>query len=233
MSFYVGDDPLEAAGAATLAPRTFYGQILVSSGFCVLQKGVGKSIFDPSVHKLADRRTEIKLDLQMLSEHNSNFPMSRELIAESTEWVKIVLASLRALNVEPRTLNNRWCAMTTAGTGRMYEAKRGANAGQMVEATTFKFLAFYPDEAACRAAFEAENGGGEVIDDLAKLLVASAPVVDQARATAAKFLPALFKAAGGDPMVLEAKIKSMPLMTAHFTIESPEVMALFTAAPPF
>jgi hypothetical protein len=229
MSSYVGNDPLEAAGAATLAPRTFYGQILVSSGFCVLQKGVGKSIFDPSVHKLADRRTEIKLDLQMLPEHNSNFPMSRELIAESTEWVKIVLASLKALNVEPRTLNNRWCAMTTAGTGRMYEAKRGTHAGELVEATTFKFLAFYPDEAACRAAYEAENGA-DVLGDLAPA-AASAPVIDQARATAAKFLPALFKQAGGDPQVLEAKIKSMPLMAAHFTLESDEVVALFTAAP--
>jgi hypothetical protein len=145
--------------------------------------------------------------------------------------LRIVLASLKTLNVEPRALNGRWCAMTTAGTGRMYEAKRGANAGQMVEATTFKFLAFYPDEAACRAAYEAENGS-DVLSDLAPA-TAAAPVVDQARATAAKFLPALFKAAGGDPMVLEAKIKSMPLMTAHFTIESPEVMALFTAAPPF
>jgi hypothetical protein len=227
---YVGNDPLEAAGAATLAPRTFYGQILVSSGFCVLQKGVGKVMFDPAQHKLADRRTEIKLDLQMLPEHNSNFPMSRELIAESSEWVKIVLASLKALNVDPRTLNNRWCAMTTAGTGRMYEAKRGVNAGQMVEATTFKFLAFYPDEAACRTAYEAENGS---FTPAQPEPTAQGPVVDHARLTAAKFLPALFKQAGGDPAVLEAKIKSMPIMAAHFTIESPEVMALFTGVAPF
>jgi hypothetical protein len=231
MSSYVGNDPLEAAGAATLAPRTFYGQIFVSSGFCVLQKGVGKIMFDPAQHKLADRRTEIKLDMQPLPEHNSNFPMSRELIAESSEWVKVVLASLKALNVEPRTLNNRWCAMTTAGTGRMYEAKRGANAGQMVEATTFKFLAFYLDEAACRTAYEAENGS-DVLGDPPPA-AAPAPAIDQARATAAKFLPALFKQAGGDPAVLEAKIKSMPLMSAHFTLESDEVLALFTANPPF
>jgi hypothetical protein len=221
----ISNDPLEVAGAATLAPRNIYGQMTVSSGFVILVKGQGKVTFDPTSHKISDRRTAIKLELIPLPEHEFQYSVTRDMLAESTEWVKITLDSLKALNVEPRALNDRWCSVTLATTGRTYTNKKG----ETQEATTFKFLHFYPDEAACRKAYEDENGAA-----VAQEAQAQPAQSNPARETAAKFLQAVWKTCDGDLGKLQAKIEGMPALSQHFQIDSPEVMALFdTEAKPF
>ena len=220
---YSGNDPLEAAGQASFAPRPYYGQVMVSSRFCVLQKGIGKVDFDPTAHKMSDRRTEIKLELLPLPEHEARFPLNRDMLAESNEWIKIALASLRDLGVEPRNLNEKWCSVILAPTGRSYQDKQG----NQKEASTFKFLAFYADEDACRAAYEDENGKADEVAAAAQPQVQSNP----ARETAAKFLAAVWKQCNGDLGLLEKKIHDMPVLAQHFQIDSPEVMALFGEVP--
>jgi len=218
---YTGNDPLEAAGQASFAPRPYFGQVMVSSRFVVLVKGTGKVDFDPTANKISDRRTEIKVELLPLPEHEARFPLNRDMLAESNEWIKITLASLRDLGVEPRNLNDRWCSVILAPTGRSYQDKNG----NQKEASTFKFLAFYADEDACRKAYEDENGKADEAG--AQPQAQSNP----ARETAAKFLAAVWKQCNGDLGLLEQKINTMPVLKQHFVIDSPEVMALLEEKP--
>lgn len=147
-------DPLEAADNATLAPREYFGQVLIDTWFCALVKGVGKVPFDPQQH--AKKFTAIKIDVIPLVEMNVNNPISREMIAESKEWVNFTLASLRALNVKTAEIKNKYARITFIPTGETYENQ----SGEKKEKTALKFVMVYPDEAACRDAYEAENGTG-------------------------------------------------------------------------
>lgn len=146
-------DPLESADNATLT-RDYYGQVLIDTWFCALVKGVGKVPFDPGNPEHKKRFTAIKIDLVPLPEMNITNPILREMIAESKEWVSYTLASIKALGIKTADLRNRWVRITFVETGDTYQNA----AGETKNKTALKFLALYPDEAACRAAYEAENG---------------------------------------------------------------------------
>ncbi len=151
------DDPFESASNATLAPRNYYGQIQLDAYFCVLQKGVGKLPYDAGQHKAEDRRTALDISLLPLPEQNITFDIRRETIAESREWAGIVWPSLKELGLtSARDAHGKWAKMIQVGTGRKYRTK----SGEEREATTFKFLALFADENACRAAYLAETGKG-------------------------------------------------------------------------
>lgn len=146
-------DPLEAADTATLAPREYYGQVLLDTWFAALVKGVGKVPYDPTQHK--SRVTAIKIDVIPLPETGITNPISREMIAESKEWVNYTLASLKALGIKTAELRDRWVKMTFVQTGESYTNA----AGEKKEKTAMKFLAVYASEDACRAAWAVETGG--------------------------------------------------------------------------
>ncbi len=149
------DDPFESASNATLAPRSYYGQIQLDAYFCVLQKGVGKLPYDAGQHKAEDRRTALDISLLPLPEQNITFDIRRETIAESREWAGIIWPSLKELGLtSARDAHGKWAKMIQVGTGRKYRTK----SGEEKEATTFKFLALYDSEDACRAAYLADTG---------------------------------------------------------------------------
>lgn len=148
------NDPLESADTATLAPREYYGEVLVDTWYCALVKGVGKVPFDPTQHK--SRFTAIKIDIVPLADSGISNPIGREMIAESKEWVNFTLASLKALNIKTADIRNKWAKVGFAPTGEKYTNQ----AGETKEKTALMFLAIYPDEATCRKAFEAEHGTG-------------------------------------------------------------------------
>lgn len=149
------DDPFDTASKATLTPRSYYGQIQIDAYFCVLQKGIGKVPYDPGQHKAEDRRTAIDISLLPIAEQNITFELRREIIAESREWAGIIWPSLKELGLtSAREANGKWAKMQQVGTGRKYRTK----SGEEREATTFKFLALFADENACRAAYLADTG---------------------------------------------------------------------------
>ena len=84
-------DPWDVASTATVAPRSYYGQLRLDTWFCVLQKGVGKVPFDDGQHSPDDRRTSVDIHLIPIAEQNVAFELKREPIAESREWAGIVL----------------------------------------------------------------------------------------------------------------------------------------------
>ena len=161
------DDPMDAASNATLAPRSYYGQIQIDAYFCVLVKGTGKVPFDPQQHAPDKRCTALDISILPLAEQHVTYTVQRNTIAESREWAGIIWPSLKALGLTSvRQANGAWAKMQQVPSGRKYTGRDG----QEKESTTFKFLALYPDEAACRAAYLAEGG---------KDNSAAAPVTDE------------------------------------------------------
>lgn len=151
----VTNDPYESANEATVRPRDYYGQIHIDAWFCILQKGVGKVSFDPQQHNVDQRCTAITMSMIPLPDMNITFKLERETIAESREWAGIILPSIKAAGIASvKDANGKFAKMQQVPTGRKYRT----STGEEREATTFKVLAFYSDEAACRQAYYAETG---------------------------------------------------------------------------
>ena len=148
-------DPLDSADNPQTEAPEYYGQATVDAWDCVLQKGYGKVPFDPQQHRINDRRTAIKIAIIPLPEQEVTRDVYREYLAEFGPWPKITLPSIKALGLTTRQLNNAWVRATFVSEGRTYTN----SAGETKESTTFKFLAVYPDEAACRAAYYVANAG--------------------------------------------------------------------------
>lgn len=116
--------------------------------------------------------------------------------------------------------------------------------------TTMKFEEIYHDAIACADAWEAHTGkeiGGSPVADLPFMPDESDPLIitevlmdqfssvkpsdesdpprpDPQRASMAAFLPALWQQAGEDMVEMQRLLIAYPMMTQHFTIESPEVV---------
>jgi hypothetical protein len=210
-------DPYASADTAEVMARTYYGQIDIDAWFCALIKGTGKVPYDPSQH---DRRaTALDLSVLPLAEMNLSFSLERGMIAESKEWAKIAWASLKELGAtNTRELKGQWCKATFVPTGRTYKN----SAGEKREATTFKFLALYENEEACRRAFFAETGAtpdtGEVepIPGFEDAAPAASAVNDKERETAKQFVVAMAKQYNGDIERVHAWAQTVPMVTAHF-----------------
>ena len=213
------DDPFESAMNATLAPRAFYGQVTVDTWYCVLQKGVGKVLFDDTQHALDQRRTAIDITITALPELQRDRPVRREMIAESNEWVRIVLPSIKALGVSRVDLNDKYAQYEMVETGRTWEKN-----GETKHETMPVFKAVYAtlEEAEAAAAeLYGHSGNGHTEPQ-----AAPAPAGDAQRATAQAFLPALWMQAGHDTTKMAELIAANPLTSRFFTLDSPEVQAV-------
>ncbi len=220
MAQQYSNDPMETASNATLAPRTYYGQIDVDAYFCVLVKGTGKVLWDANQHGIDERRTSIKLTVTPIAESGRPDPMEREMIAESREWVQITWASLKALGVTSvRDIKGKFAQVQFAPTGRKWTTREGEER----EATTFKFLALYDSEDACRAGWAADNAGGAPEP--------AAPDTGSAeKATAYEFLRVLVNTHKNDKAALATTIASIPQISKWFTVDSPETQELLKKA---
>ena len=152
----VMDDPFDSADNPQLRPREYYGQLNIDAHYVKLIKGQGKVPWDPEVDSVDGRFTSVTMILTPLADCGLSFSLQRDMIAESTEWARIVLPSIRAQGIQSAKLaDGRWVRMVQEPTGRKYRPKSG---GEEREATTFKILEAYADEEACRAAYLAASG---------------------------------------------------------------------------
>lgn len=246
----VDDDPFASAGAATLRPREYYGQLSIDAWFCKLVRGKGKVPWDKLADSIDDRVTALTVELQPLAASGLAFTLKREMIAESVEWVKICWPSLRACGVQSvKAANGIWVKLVQEPTGRKY--RRGSD-GQEMEATTFKILEVYPDGAACEAAFGSGRGGpaDTVEEALAGVDFDGAgrpggarpqpqPQPQQAtmpvdkgrqRETARQFLLAIARQKQGDLEAIKAAVAGMTVITQAFDLESDEFLAVVAEA---
>ena len=225
------DDPYASADAAEYNPtRTYFGQVHVDVWYAMLQKGIGKVPFDAGQHDPARRVTAIDIEVTTIGERS--FTIKRELIAESKEWAQIVKPSLRNLNHDLRSIEGKWVQVDLADTGQRYTNK----AGEEKARTTLKFVAVFDTQGACEAASSAYfTRGGE---DSPVVGAAPPPTQPPAngngkaanseaeKATAAKFLPSLWKASGQDLAKMQELLGKTPLVNKYYTIDSPDVLAV-------
>lgn len=221
-------DPMDAAmdAEAPSSIRTVFGEVQIDTWFCVLVKGEGKIPFDRGVHSTDARRTAIDLTIIPTK---GDYNIVRNIIAESNDWAKIIKPSLQTLNIDLRAINGKFVRVEMVPAGK-YTDKQS---GETKERTMPKFVTVYPDMDTCLAAadeFFNKPGGGQAA--AAPAPAPAAPAGDGAnpaeRETAAKFLPALWKMAGGDLSKLQELMVSgkFPLVAKYFDLGSPEIVAL-------
>ena len=211
-------DPWDEATKATVPPRRYWGRVSADAQAVVLVKGKGKEYFDEGRHDPKDRRVSIDLVVDPLDEMLMRNNIQRSLLTTAPEWTKYTWKSAQDLGItHARDLDGQWCRCLLVETGRTYTNRSGIT----VNATTVVFEAFFPTKSAC-------------IDDYMHFADEDEEVVHSGngngrtdeRDTALAFLPALVKAAKGDPAQLAALLVATPMVKDYFTIQSPEVQAL-------
>lgn len=212
---------LDRAANAQPRPRELvvFGQVDFDIWDAVLEKGYGKVPFDPAQHSEDRLVTAIQMSVVPLAGSPLRNNIDREMIAESNEWAKIVMPSIRAIGGNLQTLKHAFVQVRLVPTGRRYTNK----AGEEKEQTTFSFEALFADEAACRAAADAFFTPPPRSERVAP---APAPAVASGnRALALKFVARLWQQAGQDVEVLQRLFAANPL-TAQLRVEDEDVLAL-------
>ena len=239
----VDDDPYASAGTATLRPRDYYGQLSVDAWYCKLVKGQGKVPWDKAADSIDNRVTALTIELQPLADSGVTFALKRELIAESADWVKTTWPSLRACGVQSVKLaDGIWVKLVQQETGRSFRGKDG----EQRQATTFKILTVYPDQAACEAAYKAAHGdpAADEIQDIdlgdgRRPQAQAQPQATQAtmtaddarkRETARQFLLAIARQKHGNLDEVKVAVAAMPMITQAFDPNSNEFMAVVAEA---
>ena len=241
-------DPFDAATNARPASAEYFGEIILDAWNCVLEKGVGKRPFDPQTDAADRRSTAVDIVILPIAESNVRFSLERKLIAESKAWTGITWPSLQKHGLNSaREAKNRFCKVKLTPTGRTWAKKdaSGNVTGEKGEETTFEFLEFYPDEAACIAAYLGKSGHQPQAAPVnpaptapAAPGAAAAPVSeDPARKTALTFAKATvtnLARAEKDLVILQVKvaetIASRPIVSQYYTAESPEIMQMIAEA---
>lgn len=237
-----GFDPFAAATEAKLRSFDLFGLVEISAWACHLEKGQGKIQFDPANpnHK---RMTAIDVFIQPLPEIDVKYPKSLECnwLAEYATWAKITLPSIKeafqnATGNEMgsvKQINGMYARVARVDSlDKKYPKKDDAGnlSGEMVTPKTFKFVEFYVDENACRAAYIA--AGGQPMNGNSPAPVADAAPVDNEKQSAMAFLPVIVKnALQGKGLkinddwkgAVNTALTQFPLVAKHFTAESPEV----------
>jgi hypothetical protein len=231
-------DVWDSAYDATQGPRVYFGQIFTDGHYVYIsfRKGEPRVLFDPSQHPIDGRHTLVKIDGVCTKRDGTTYEIPREMVCELDDAWQITKVSLKVTGVHPRDLNERWAKWEMVETGDTWNSK---TTGELVKGTTFKFLEFYSDEAACKAAETAHYSRPTPIptEDSSALdkshpmpEEAVAPANDAQREVAAKFLPALWKSAGGDVTKFSELIAGNPLTSKFFDLNSAEVAAIVAEA---
>jgi hypothetical protein len=218
----MNDDIWDSIDNVELPTGTYFGKVNFDVWYCVLRKGEGAVPFDPNQHSLEERRTQIHIMITPLSSSRAQFLTERKVLAESREWVKITLPSIKALGLKSaRELENKWVQYVMEPTGRTYTDRNGVEK----QNTMPKFLAVYDSEE------EAEKAKKELYaksdDEVTPVTNGNGAVNGNAeRKVAELFLKSLIQTVGKDRQKVAALLASQPLVSKYFTIDSPEVQTL-------
>ena len=186
--------------------------------FCALIKGEGKVPFDSAVHKPGQKRTAVDITITPLASRGVTWALERGLIAESRQWAGMVLPSIKALGVSPKEISGKYIRYEMKPTGRTWTTD-----GVEKTETVPVFSALFKDEDECEEAAAtffavgADTAGAEVEANTGDATE---------KATAAKFLPALWAQAKGDMGAFANLIGGNPLTSKYFEMDSPEVLSV-------
>lgn len=231
-------DAFDSAVSAAENRGIYYGKVQVSAEYVVFIKGVGKLNYIEGQHEPKDRRTEVSFVLSPIDEMGMTNLVQRSMIAESDEWARIVWPSLRddCGIKHPRELDGKFVKVQLVLNGRSWIDKK---TNEKREGTTFKFLAIYASELACKTAYIDDGNSVRVPTSTptspdstaAAMAVDMTPnMANPERETAKMFLPALVKSSNGNLATLATLIAGMPIIAKFFTADSPEVRELMAVA---
>lgn len=232
-------DAFDAATNAQVRTFDLFGMVEISAWACHLEKGAGKIPFDPGnpSHK---RMTAIDVFIQPLPEIDVKYPKSLECnwLAEYNTWAKITLPSIKDAFQKStgqelgsvKQINGMYARVARVDSlDKKYPKKDNAGnlTDEMVTPKTFKFVEFYADEDACRAAYVA--AGGQAMGASS----AVAPSQEQSDKNAAMaFLPVIVKnALNGKGLkkdndwktIVATTLVQFPMVMKHYSAESAEV----------
>lgn len=236
--------PWDAVNNPTEPTQTYYGAVTISAWEGMLVKGVpgGKLPYDPGrvnpdTGKPYGKVVIVDLAITPLAECNLAWDIKRQDLAfGSSDWGKTTWPSLRALGVtEAQSINDKFVKIEMTPTGRTYTASNG----ETKTATAIKFVALYPDRAACLKAWQDEFGGMASGNGHQPQAAAQEqpPANGNEREAALKFAKAFvasaLRSAGGDlDKARETLTKTMaaqPLVSRYFTPDSPEIVEAMAA----
>lgn len=229
-------DPMQAAMTAKEEPRerTYFGDVVtVDAWFCVLEKGVGKRVFDPSRDDVAQRRTVVKIEISPLK---GDFVISQEVLHFETEWLNFTLPSLKTLGIELGQLKGRYVQIKRMPTGETYVAKRD---GQTKDKTAIVFERLFDDGAACVQAADAffasrgQSNAGNTSANGSAVGHADLPAdlgLPPEQAFALRSLPALWKASGNNAGQFKTLIESNPMINKYYPWDHPHVQGLVSGS---
>jgi hypothetical protein len=209
--------------------NNFWGQVQLNVWAAALVKGTGKVPYDPNVHDHPVAAIDLAiLPLAEMDVKNTRIT-ERNLIAESKAWREIVWESLRKLSVtDLRSIQGKYAHVEAVDTGEIYEKN-----GETKHKTEFKFLALFDTEAACLADYLAYKGGKPANGGNGNNGSTPPPPANNEKNTALQFLTVIVKnACKGQTDVnlvrqqTSVNIAQYPLVSKHFTVDSPEVAEL-------
>lgn len=202
------------------------------------QKGTRGAVpFNPAVHERA--QSIIRFYIQPLPEINVRY--TDQLTYESAnwaDWANVTWPSLTVLGiVDYHEISNMWFRFSRVSNGKTYVKGDGTTG----EEKTWKMIAVYADEAACRAAYLAaggvpSNGNG------ANGHNAPVAIVDpeQGRKTALEFLKVIVKNGAksasswteAEEAISKAIAQYPDLVGQYYTVESKETQELISEINP-
>ena len=219
-------DPMAAAVSDAEAVSQYFGRMQVDAQFVVLRKGEPKRQWTEG-EPTDGRTTEITLRLQPLDCTGVTRLVERQVLSNSSEWSKIVWASLKDLGAKsPRDIEGQWAQIKLVPSGRTWTNK---NTGELVTGTTFKFVKLFTLESDCEKAWEGLQNGVEAHSAQQPAQAAQPAINEAERAAAAQFLRLIVDANRNDHAALANALASMSPINKYFTISSPEVVALLGA----
>lgn len=221
-------DPYTAALEQPVQERHFFGVATVDSYFCVLQKGVGKRLWDQTSDPISDRRIAIKLSIECAKRENGTYTVDQECLNFERAWVDYTLPSLHELGVtDLRTLNGRAVHGKRVATGEKYTNKNG----EQKEKSAIVLLELFDDTESCSAAQTVFYG--ERSSEKFSMPQADVPLPPSSMSPEQQFalnsLPALWKASGHNAEKFTDLIGQNPLISKYYPSTHPHVQALINA----
>lgn len=222
-------DPYTAAMETPSQERHFFGVVTtVDSFFCVLQKGAGKRLYDPTRDAQSDRRIAIKLAIECAKKDGGTYTIDQEALNFEPIWVRFTLPSLQKLGVtDLRALNGQSCHIKRVATGERYTNKQN----EQKEKSALVFIELFEDTEACSAAQEAfygGRGGGGGKAGVEEVDVPEPPksAMPPEQQFALNSLPALWKASNHNAEAFTKLINDNPMIKRWYPADHPHVKAL-------
>ena len=221
-----------------------FGEAHINAWACMLVTGAGKLPYDERSltpeGETPRRYTAVDVSIAPLSESKAQYETKRSMLAEFGEWKDITWPSLKALGVlNAQELDGKFVRGELVPTGRKYQNQ----AGEEREAKAIKITHIFADRQACAQAYLAEfksNGGGHHSQPAAAAQAPAQPANGNGkeRETALVFAKAFvgnaMRQAGGDLTkardILAPMLAAQPVISKHFTVDSPEIMELMAEA---